>query len=111
MKRIKKILAVAAAAAVLTSFGNAGAAKAAASASSCPPHGSYVDRPVLITNPWIIDTHEITITSSSGAEKIVTCNVYKQGYTIGVYCTRCNELMSTYSYDKEWHSVSYCPER
>lgn len=108
MKRIKKILAMAAAAAVLTSFGSTGAAKAAT--SSCPPHGSYIEQAISVSNPWTT-THKLTITSSSGASETITCTVTHQAYTIGVYCKKCWTQMSTYSYESERHSYANCPDK
>lgn len=108
MKRIKKILAMAAAAAVLTSFGGTATAKAAT--SSCPPHGSYIERAISVSNPWTT-THKLTITSSSGVSEVITCTVTHQAYTIGIYCKKCNLQMSTYSYEDEIHSCTYCPDK
>lgn len=108
MKRIKKILAIAAAAAVLTSFGSTGTAKAGT--SSCPPHGSYIEQGLVVSNPWTT-THELTITSSSGASEVVTCTVTHQAFTIGIFCKNCHELMSTYSYETARHSYANCPDK
>ncbi len=108
MKRIKKILAMAAAAAVLTSFG--GTATAKAGTSSCPPHGSYEEQAISVSNPWTT-THKLTITSSSGASEVVTCTVTHQAFTIGVYCKNCREQISTYSYETERHSYANCPDK
>lgn len=108
MKRIKKIIAMAVAAAVLTSFGSTGTAKAAT--SSCPPHGSYIEQAISVSDPWTT-THKVTITSSSGASKVITCTVTHQAHTIGIFCKKCYKEMSTYSYETERHSYADCPDK
>lgn len=102
---VKKFLAMAVIVPLLIVFGGTEFVTAA----DCPPHGTYVERPIVITNP-VRTYHMITVGYEGEIPIIEQCIVSSQGYVVETYCKKCGTVIGTYSYEVVNHTNKKCPE-
>lgn len=107
-KMLKKIVSFVALAALVMFMGTVGNAEA----SSCPPHGPYVERMMDGCYQWreyhtvavtVIGTNEygeqIPVYDSNGNPLTVKCLKSCYRYHIGIYCDGCLWFLNDYRYE------------
>lgn len=78
-----------------------------AATSSCPPHGNYIDRVTGSLTPTTTTHKVLTGYYVDGSPIYQICTVTTAHVVHGVYCGKCNTLMSTYVQDVVHHSISH----